>query len=481
MTPRFISWFAGVGCFDLAFLRAGWTCAGACEFAAFPRKVYAARFGHEPMFSDINEVKANDIPEAEAWVGGFPCTDVSTAGKRAGIAAETRSGLIWRLLDLWDACPRVEWLILENVPGLLSGRNEASATADAGHDQDRWEVDKPAEDLAWMGIILGALADRGLRWAYRVLDARFFGVPQRRRRVFIVARRSRDGAHPREVLFESTSGGRHPAAGGKAGTGAAYSLTTRAGDARQEAEANLVAAALRTNSACDQAGDESKRVVANALTASAGHHGHSSPRGDGSDNLIVAASLTSGGHPGSNAPGRRREDDENLVLAPIPFDLAQVTSKDNRARCDPGAPNGTLASTGQAMVAYQEPIPIDIRHTSRKDCSTGVGTESTGIGRPGDAAFGLGANAATQAVAYHVNAATAKAPAVLASMAVRRITPLEAERLQGLPDGHTCLCGVTPYSTAACKCKDGNRYKVLGNAVCVNVVEWIARRLASCT
>ena len=67
--------------------------------------------------------------------------------------------------------------------------------------------------------------------------------------------------------------------------------------------------------------------------------------------------------------------------------------------------------------------------------------------------------------------------AVADAVGVRRLTPLECERLQGFPDGWTCLCGCSPYSTRACRCKDGPRYKALGNAVTVNVIEWIGHRL----
>lgn len=183
--PTYRSWFSGIGCFDLALDRAGYRCLSSCEIDPFPRKVYATRFGRKVTFADIGKVDPHDLEEepGDLWIGGFPCQDVSSAGKRAGINTQ-RTGLIWTLLDLWDRTPGVEWLLLENVPGLL------------------WGVGESPEDLAWMGVLLGALADRGLRFAWRVLDARFFGVPQRRRRVFILARRAGNGSHPAEVLLE---------------------------------------------------------------------------------------------------------------------------------------------------------------------------------------------------------------------------------------------------------------------------------------
>ena len=107
MGLKFFDWFAGIGGFRLGLEQAGHTCVGACEINKHARKIYAARFGHEPMFGDINLVRPEEIPEADLWCGGFPCQDLSTAGRRAGIGG-ARSGLVWKLLELVEA--------LENGP-----------------------------------------------------------------------------------------------------------------------------------------------------------------------------------------------------------------------------------------------------------------------------------------------------------------------------------------------------------------------------
>lgn len=70
---RYISWFCGIGGFDLAFNQAGFECAAACEISDFPRRVFAARFGTMPLFEDIENVRPEDVPQADIWVGGFPC------------------------------------------------------------------------------------------------------------------------------------------------------------------------------------------------------------------------------------------------------------------------------------------------------------------------------------------------------------------------------------------------------------------------
>ena len=176
-----VSLFAGVGGFDLALERAGVPVVAAVEIDKQARGVLAHRFPNTKLFGDIQEVTGNDllgagfIPKSGIITGGFPCQDLSVAGRRAGLAGE-RSGLFWeiaRLLD--DLQPR--WFVLENVPGLLS--------SNGGRD---------------MGIVLGTLAELGYGVAYRVLDAQNFGVPQRRRRVFIVGRFGSNGQAPSEIL-----------------------------------------------------------------------------------------------------------------------------------------------------------------------------------------------------------------------------------------------------------------------------------------
>jgi len=176
---KFFDWFAGIGGFRLGLEQAGHTCVGACEINKHARKIYAARFGHEPMFGDINLVRPEEIPEADLWCGGFPCQDLSTAGRRAGIGG-ARSGLVWKLLELVEAV-RPRWLFLENVAGLISSNQ--------------------GEDFK---ALLARLDESRFVGAWKTFDAQHFGIPQRRRRVFIVSRDlGAAGPSPSEVLFES--------------------------------------------------------------------------------------------------------------------------------------------------------------------------------------------------------------------------------------------------------------------------------------
>lgn len=164
--PRCGSLFSGVGGFDLGLERAGFETAFLCERDEWKRNVLEHYWPDTPIHPDVCEFEpSHDERNIHVLVGGFPCQDLSVAGARAGLAG-ARSGLAFEFLRVADRI-RPRWIILENVPGLLSSNR--------GRD---------------MAVLLDALADLRYGWAYRVLDAQHFGVPQRRRRVFIVARRA---------------------------------------------------------------------------------------------------------------------------------------------------------------------------------------------------------------------------------------------------------------------------------------------------
>ena len=181
-----VSLFAGVGGFDLALERAGAKVVAAVEIDKNARGVLAKQFPNTKLFNDVTTVTGEDlrnagfIPEHGIITGGFPCQDLSVAGKRAGLAG-ARSGLFYEIARIADET-KAKWLVLENVPGLLSSQRGAD-----------------------MGAVVGTLVDLGYGVAWRVLDAQHFGVPQRRRRVFIVAERAGDPTGCAEILFEPTS------------------------------------------------------------------------------------------------------------------------------------------------------------------------------------------------------------------------------------------------------------------------------------
>lgn len=176
--PTVASFFAGIGGFDLGFERAGFEAVWQCEVKPFCLEILEQHWPAVPKATDIREVIPDDIPEATVWTGGFPCQDVSLArmGPRSGLNG-AQSGLFFEFARLVGEC-RPPFVLIENVGGLLSSHG--------GRD---------------FAIVVQTLAELGYGVAWRVLNSRYFGVPQSRSRVFIVG--SLGGpASAGAVLFE---------------------------------------------------------------------------------------------------------------------------------------------------------------------------------------------------------------------------------------------------------------------------------------
>jgi DNA (cytosine-5)-methyltransferase 1 len=163
--------FAGIGGIEVGLHDAGHRTVLLCDVDTASQRVLLERFPGVPLVGDIRELVA--LPDADVYAAGFPCQDLSQAGRTAGIEG-ARSGLVsevFRLLEASD--PR--WLLLENVPFML-------------------QLDRGAA----MRFLTSSLEELGFNWAYRVVDTRAFGLPQRRQRVLLLASRTED---PRRVLF----------------------------------------------------------------------------------------------------------------------------------------------------------------------------------------------------------------------------------------------------------------------------------------
>jgi DNA (cytosine-5)-methyltransferase 1 len=174
---RVASFFAGIGGFDLGFERAGMNVVFQCEIDKFCQSILKEHWPAVPLHGDIKTLRNEEIPQADIWAGGFPCQDVSLAnqGKRKGLAGE-RSGLFHVYAELVKKS-KPKWVILENVPGLLNSNK--------------------GEDFR---TVISTLGELGYSVSWRVLDAKYFGTPQRRRRVYIVGSLGNESAF--EVLFE---------------------------------------------------------------------------------------------------------------------------------------------------------------------------------------------------------------------------------------------------------------------------------------
>jgi len=175
---RVASFFSGIGGFDLGLERAGMKVVFQSEINSFGQQVLRKHWPDVMLNTDINLLEASDIPEAELWCGGFPCQDLSLAnqGKRKGLNGN-RSGLFFKFSELVaERLPK--WIVLENVPGLLNSEK--------------------GEDFR---VLLNTLDELGYCLSWRILDAKHFGTPQRRRRVYVVG--SLGNELSSEVLFES--------------------------------------------------------------------------------------------------------------------------------------------------------------------------------------------------------------------------------------------------------------------------------------
>ncbi len=163
MTGKFIDMFAGMGTIRMGFEKAGWECVSAIEFDPHKRKIYEVIFGHEPEFSDITAVRGPDLPYADCWCFGAPCQDFSVAGLRAGLDGE-RSGLVrevFRLVREKAPADRPEWLLYENVKGMLSSNSG-------------WDFAAIQAEMGQCGY--------DVEWC--LLNSKDFGVPQNRERVY---------------------------------------------------------------------------------------------------------------------------------------------------------------------------------------------------------------------------------------------------------------------------------------------------------
>jgi DNA (cytosine-5)-methyltransferase 1 len=170
--------FAGIGGIELGLHRAGHRSVLLCELDSAAGRVLRARFPEVPLVRDVREIEA--LPPTDVVAAGFPCQDLSQAGKTAGIDGE-QSSLVSEVFRLFaSARPEPTWLVLENVPFMLQLQKGRA--------------------MHYLATQLNAL---GLRWAYRVVDTRSFGLPQRRQRVVLVASRKED---PRRVLFADEAG-----------------------------------------------------------------------------------------------------------------------------------------------------------------------------------------------------------------------------------------------------------------------------------
>jgi len=337
---NYLSVCSGVEAATTAWHDMGWKPVGFSEIEKFPSQVLAHHYPNVTNYGDMTKYKEWNINEPiDLLVGGTPCQSFSVAGLRKGLQ-DPRGNLALVYLGIADHF-KPKWIVWENVPGVLS--------SNSGRD---------------FGSFLGALAELGYGFAYRVLDAQNFGVPQRRRRVFVVGCLG-DWRSAAAVLFERKSMSGYSEKGGQEREEVAKCLTTRI---RNDYETESFVTVYETHPADSRVKEMGE--VCQTVT---------SRWGTGGGNVPIAIQ--------GNLIGR-----------------------------DAGGPNGIGVSEKNTMYTLTK---ADVHGVSN-------------------------------------------------NMRVRRLTPIECERLQGFPDNYTKIFEKTP---------DSHRYKAMGNSMAVPVMRWIGERI----
>ena len=442
---RAASMCSGIGAPETAL--PDWDWLWSAEIEPFPSRVLAARSPHSVNLGDLTAPdfceRAQALGPVDVLIAGTPCQDFSIAGLRAGLNGE-RGNIMLRALQIYeDQChaarlagrpePIFWW---ENVPGVLSDRTNAFGCLLAGLAGSADPLVPPGR-CGWTSAGVVAGPTRNVAW--RVLDAQYFGVPQRRERVFVVAGSRTSSFDPAKVFLERKSLCGNPAQGRKARESIAPTLGRGSPggrsyglDADTIESLQPVATSLRGQSNCSHRADMETFVP----VAFGG--------GNRSGSIDVASCLT--------AKGVRQDFEvETFIAQPVPFDTTQITSRANRSVPRPGAPCHPLAAGAHApAIAF--------------DCKAS-GQNGFGVGSIASTMRSMGHTGSHQNGGGHL--------AVAVSHAVRRLMPIECERLQGFPDFHTDIPnGNRPAA-------DGPRYKVLGNSMAVPVIRWIGERIGA--
>ena len=541
-TPiRYLSLFSGIEAATVAWAPLGWVCVGVAEIENFPLRVLAHHYPNVPNLGDITKITEADIAalgRIDVMVFGSPCQDMSVAGKRKGMlnadGTITRSGLFFAAFNIFQWAGKhggCRFALWENVPGAYSssqGRDFASVVELlAGLD----DVAVPVNGWGTEGCALG---DNGLlEWA--CLDAQWFGVAQRRRRVFAVLdtgnwssrapilleRQSMRGDFaPRRETGQDVAGtitsslGRR---GGQPDCGSTPGLlqpTVLPGSRTGGAELGIDRSATLT---CNHEAP----IVAGDLTAIAfdsrqdcisstevfGSLGSSSPQAQAITYAIQAGALRANPNSGPDGVGVQAHIAYTLE-ARAEVQAIAFSCKDHGADATIElAPTmramGHAASHANAGGQLAVCITGDVTHCLKAE-GFDASEDGTGRGQPIVASVSLrGREGGATAEMGGELAGTLRASGgggdkahALIGMAVRRLTPTETERLQGFPDGYTAI----PIKKYARKkvtklrpenmwaqidgnwwllAADGPRYKSHGNSFAVPVINWIGRKIQS--
>jgi len=404
---------SGIEAASVAWEPLGLTPAWFSEIETFPSAILAHHWPHVANLGDMTKIaeriKNNEIHAPDILVGGTPCQAFSISGLRKGLKDE-RGQLTLSYVELANEIDRkrieqnnLEAIIVwENVPGVFSSKDNAFGCFLAALAGEVEALQPPGKRWSHAGIVCGP--QRAVAW--RVLDAQFYGLAQRRQRVFVVAS-ARQGFDPGKVLFEFE-----------------------------------------------------------------GVRWHSSPRGETQKGSTASA---------ANSPGKSRSQGDSPALTTLGAGL--VGALDTHCGFDKATMQSTYAGhliPAFRQVAFGEYAQDGTASTCKaRDCkgATDLVVESTyciasnTIGRS-DTAGGNGKGAQAE-LSYTLDTST-QSHSVANGFGVRRLLPMECERLQGFPDDHTKI----PYGKKPVElCPDGPRYQALGNSMATRVMGWIGQRI----
>lgn len=408
---------SGIEAASKAWEPLGWKPAWFSEIEPFPSAVLANHWPEVTNLGDMTKiadaVRTGEVEAPDVLVGGTPCQAFSIAGLREGLS-DDRGQLTLSYVELANAIDTKRHergepeaiIVWENVPGVLSSKDNAFGCFLAGLAGESSELQPTGGKWTHAGCVSGP--ERVIAW--RILDAQFFGVAQRRKRVFVVAS-ARKGFDPAEVLFE-------------------LDCVRRDSAPRRETQKDVAALTARGVGTC----------VADDNQAQAGHL-IAFGGGNTAGNIDVATSCTAHGirldfDTETFAVHGTQDPDTNRELA---HTLGRNNGQENAIVTEPF----TLAIRGRS-----EGSTIEVRNdgTANALLTPNGGRAGMGVG-----AIGWG-------------------------MQVRRLTPIECERLQGFPDNHTLIGWRGKDAT---ECPDGPRYKAIGNSMAVPVMRWIGERIAA--
>lgn len=422
------------------------------EIEPFPSAVLAAHWPQVDNLGDMTKiaaaVRAGDVPAPDLLVGGTPCQAFSVAGLRGGLSDE-RGQLTLSYVELADSIdekreqngeqPAI--IVWENVPGVLSSKDNAFGCFLAGLAGESEELKPTGGKWTNVGYVSGP--KRTIAW--RILDAQYFGVAQRRRRVFVVAS-ARTDICPAEILFEYDSLHGDITPGGETGKEITGTLTVRThGEGGLGTDFGCNGGLVPVNAYRMLAfGEYSDDGTASTVKAR--------DYKDATDLAVISVHGTQDpdvNHELAHTLGRNHGQ-ENACIAFSCKDYGADATENLSPTLRAGNSSNSNQNSGQPPA-----ICIQGAVVGRND---NAGPQGKGF---------------QEDLAYTQNA-RAEAGVVQCGMQVRRLTPVECERLQGFPDNHT---RISWRGKDAADCPDGPRYRAIGNSMAVPVMRWIGERI----